>query len=86
MDPWNKKVLFGKYKGKTYSTLLKDASYCKWLYDQEWVHEPRNALLRELIEGEYMCHICGGRGIDTCSGVACGLCWGEKWLWDDEVG
>lgn len=29
-------ITFGKYKGKTLSSLLRDRTYCKWLVGEEW--------------------------------------------------
>ena len=30
---------FGKYKGKPYDVVVKDAGYCKWLLRQQWFNE-----------------------------------------------
>lgn len=43
----NQFVKFGKYKGKTYATLLRDKRYSSWLSAQPWIEN--HALLYSIL-------------------------------------
>lgn len=36
MELTSETITFGKHKGKTINTILKDRSYCRWLLKQDW--------------------------------------------------
>lgn len=43
-------ITFGKYNGKSLTSLLKDRSYCKWLKEQEWFQREYTYLYNRVCE------------------------------------
>jgi uncharacterized protein (DUF3820 family) len=54
-------VRFGKYKGKKFSDLLRDESYCRWLIKGEWLNQETKSFLEEFYPCENDGECQGGR-------------------------
>jgi rubredoxin len=65
-------VPFGKYKGKQYSEMIKDKSYCKYLLKGTWL----KGATREFLEDVTRCKMCDNR-IDNPLSWNCPGCGGK---------
>jgi len=54
-------VRFGKYKGKRYSEMLEDESYCRWLIKGDWLNEETKSFLKTYYPCENDGECQGGR-------------------------
>ena len=68
-------VPFGKYKGKTYSEMIKGKGYCKWLLNGTWL----KGQSREFLEDCMRCNLCSNPDIRL---LECPLCSGKCRLSD----
>lgn len=50
-------VPFGKYRGKTYGEMTKDAHYCRWLLNGLWLKGTSRDFLEEYFKVPKICKL-----------------------------